>query len=90
MDQRLAGLLFFSLQIAQSNLKFINFEPQSLRDAADPAQGSEVLKLLMDALEEPPDSASPDSPRKFEAESDSGKKPAASGELEEPAKALAT
>jgi len=88
IDQRLAGLLFFSLQIAQSNLKFINFEPEQLRTESDPSQGSEVIKLLLKALDEPyPESI--DSPRKLESESDPGKKPAASV-TEDSAKALAT
>jgi len=87
MDQRLAGLLFFSLQIAQSNLKFINFEPEQLRTESDPSQGSEVIKLLLKALDEPyPESIG--SPRKLEAESDPGMKPAASADPETAPRAL--
>jgi len=53
IDRQLSGQLLFALQIAQSNLKFIDFEPQQLRAEDDPSQGSEVLKLLFDALENP-------------------------------------
>lgn len=52
IDRQLSGQLLFALQIAQSNLKFIDFEPQQLR-ADDASQSSEVLKLLFDALENP-------------------------------------
>lgn len=53
IDRQLSGQLLFALQIAQSNLKFIDFEPQQLRAEQDPAEASEVLKILMDALENP-------------------------------------
>jgi len=95
MDQKLAGLLFFSLQIAQSNLKSIDFEPQQLRAESDPAQQSEVLNMLLKIMDEPPRyPASPDSPyRPATPEPDSGKKPAASEAQNpggsEPAKLLA-
>src|ERR1044071_1984322 len=32
IDQKTAGLLFYGLQIASSNLKYINFEPENKND----------------------------------------------------------
>jgi hypothetical protein len=51
IDPRRAGLLLFALQTASSNLKHADFEPKKLREYADPAQQSPIVKLLMDELE---------------------------------------
>jgi len=53
LDNRRAGILLFAFQTAAMNLRNVNFEPQQLHDDADPAHGSEVLRLLMKAMEEP-------------------------------------
>ena len=52
IDRQLSGQLLFALQIAQSNLKFIDFEPRQLRED-DPSQVSPVLQGLMDELAKP-------------------------------------
>lgn len=80
IDRQLSGQLLFALQIAQSNLKFIDFEPQQLRAEDDPSQCSPVLELLMEALEKPYHS---------QFEDEDKKKPAASAEREDSAKLLA-
>jgi hypothetical protein len=73
IDRQLSGQLLFALQIAQSNLRFIDFEPQQLRAEDDPSQTSDVLKLLLEELEKP-------YPRLDDNDAAPAKKPAASGE----------